>query len=66
MFTPFTPTLVTFWRNYVLSAERQGTADRETSLAKIEAKYGADNRALVETSLAEYDAAQSATGEVVA
>jgi hypothetical protein len=65
LFTPFTPTLVTFWRNYVLSAERLGT-DRPTSLAKIEAKYGADNRALVEAALAEYDAAQSATGEVVA
>jgi hypothetical protein len=59
MFTPFTPTLVTFWRNYVLSAERLGT-DRPTSLAKIEAKYGPDNRALVDAALLEYDEAQNA------
>jgi hypothetical protein len=64
MFTPFTQVQTTFWMNYVLAGERQGIP-RETSLGKIEAKYGPDNLALVVAALAVYDAAQEAAAEEV-
>lgn len=41
---------MSFWVNYVLLKEQQGVS-RETTLAQIEAKYGATKRAEIEAEL---------------